>query len=188
MSAGIIAGILIGLVNVPVGAGVKIALGTGGGCMFSGLLFGYLRSLHPTFGQLPASTAAFMKNFGLIAFIAVVGLAAGPKALATIRQQGWTLVYLGAIVTIVPIVAAQLLGAYVLRGDLKNSDLLAGSIAGGRSCTAALGSVMTVADSNAAMLTYPVTYTLAQVYLTLFGPVIVAVMSSWGPWAVAIAK
>jgi putative transport protein len=188
MSAGIIAGILIGLVNVPVGAGVKIALGTGGGCMFSGLLFGYLRSLHPTFGQLPSSTASFMKNFGLIAFIAVVGLSAGPKALATIRQHGWTLVYLGAIVTIVPIVAAQLLGAFVLRGDLKNSDLLAGSIAGGRSCTAALGSVMTVANSNAAMLTYPVTYTLAQVYLTLFGPVIVAVMSSWGPWAMTIAK
>jgi putative transport protein len=188
MSAGIIAGILIGLVNVPVGAGVKIALGTGGGCMFSGLLFGYLRSLHPTFGQLPSSTAAFMKNFGLIAFIAVVGLAAGPKALETIRQHGWTLVYLGAIVTTVPIIAAQLLGAYVLRGDLKNADLLAGSIAGGRSCTAALGSVMTTANSNAAMLTYPVTYTLAQVYLTLFGPVIVAIMSSWGPWAVAITK
>jgi putative transport protein len=188
MAGGIIAGILIGLVNVPVGAGVKIALGTGGGCMFSGLLFGYLRSLHPTFGQLPSSTAAFMKNFGLIAFIAVVGLAAGPKALETIQQHGWTLVYLGAIVTIVPIVAAQLLGAYVLRGDLKNSDLLAGSIAGGRSCTAALGSVMTVADSNAAMLTYPVPYTLAQVYLTLFGPVIVAIMSSWGPWAIAIVK
>lgn len=188
MAGGIIAGILIGLVNVPVGAGVKIALGTGGGCMFSGLLFGYLRSLHPTFGQLPSSTAAFMKNFGLIAFIAVVGLAAGPKALETIQQHGWTLVYLGAIVTIVPIVAAQLFGAYVLRGDLKNADLLAGSIAGGRSCTAALGSVMTVANSNAAMLTYPVTYTLAQVYLTLFGPIIVAIMSSWGPWAVAIVK
>ena len=87
-----------------------------------------------------------------------------------------------------PIIAAQLLGAYVLRGDLKNADLLAGSIAGGRSCTAALGSVMAVANSNAAMLTYPVTYTLAQVYLTLFGPVIVAIMSSWGPWALAVAK
>lgn len=188
MSAGIVAGILIGLVSVPVGAGVKIALGTGGGCMFSGLLFGYLRSLHPTFGQLPASTAAFMKNFGLIAFIAVVGLSAGPKALDTIRQHGWMLVYLGAIVTTVPILAAQLLGAFVLRGDLKNADLLAGSVAGGRSCTAALGAVMTAANSNAAMLTYPVTYTLAQVYLTLLGPVIVAIMSSWGPWAVAIVK
>jgi AspT/YidE/YbjL antiporter-like protein len=156
--------------------------------MFSGLLFGYLRSLHPTFGQLPSSTASFMKNFGLISFIAVVGLSAGPKAFATIQQHGWTLVYLGAIVTIVPIVAAQIFGAYVLRGDLKNSQLLAGSIAGGRSCTAALGSVMTASNSNAAMLTYPVTYTIAQVYLTLFGPVIVAIMSSWGQWAVSLPK
>ena len=188
LSLGIIVGILIGLVHVPIGAGVKISLGTGGGCMFSGLLFGYLRSLHPTFGQLPSPTADFLKNFGLIAFIAVVGLTAGPKAFATIQQQGLTLLYLGAIVTIVPIVAAQLLGAYVLRGDLKNSQLLAGSIAGGRSCTAALGSVMTVSGSNAAMLTYPVTYTLAQALLTLFGPLIVGIMSSWGAWAVLIHK
>jgi AspT/YidE/YbjL antiporter-like protein len=188
LSAGVIVGILIGLVKIPIGAGVRIALETSGGCMVAGLLFGYLRSLHPTFGQLPSSTADFMKNFGLIAFIAVVGLSAGPKAFVTIQQQGWTLMYLGAIVTIVPIVAAQLFGAYVLRGDLKNSQLLAGSIAGGRSCTAALGSVMTASGSNAAMLTYPVTYTIAQVYLTLFGPVIVAIMSSWGPWAVTLAK
>ena len=82
----------------------------------------------------------------------------------------------------------QIFGAYVLRGDLKNSQLLAGSIAGGRSCTPALGSVMTVSGSNIAMLTYPVTYTIAQVYLTLFGPVIVAIVSSWGQWAVTLPK
>lgn len=174
---GIIVGILIGMVHVPIGAGVTISLGTGGGCMFSGLLFGYLRSWHPTFGELPSATADFLKNFGLIAFIAVVGLQAGPKAFETVREHGWTLVYLGAIVTIVPIVAAQLLGAYVLRGDLKNAQLLAGSIAGGRSCTASLGSVMSVSHSNVSMHTYPVTYTLAQIYLTLFGPLIVAIMS-----------
>ncbi len=80
-------------------------------------------------------------SFHGIHLIAVVGLSAGPKDFATIQQQGWTLVFLGAIVTIIPIVAAQVFGAYVLRGDLKNSQLLAGSIAGGRSCTPALGSV-----------------------------------------------
>lgn len=186
LGLGIIAGILLGMVHVPIGAGVVLSLGTGGGCMFSGLVFGYLRSLHPTFGQLPSSTADFLKNFGLIAFIAVVGLEAGPKALASIQQHGWTLVYLGAIVTIVPIVAAQLLGVYVLRGDLKNSQLLAGSIAGGRSCTASLGSVMSVSNSNVAMHTYPVTYTLAQIFLTLFGPIIVALMATWGTWTTTL--
>jgi putative transport protein len=186
LGLGIIAGILLGMVHVPIGVGVVLSLGTGGGCMFSGLIFGYLRSLHPTFGRLPSSSADFLKNFGLIAFIAVVGLEAGPKALQTIEQHGWTLVYLGAIVTTVPIIAAQLLAAYVLRGDLKNSQLMAGSIAGGRSCTAALGSVMSVSNSNVAMQTYPVTYTLAQIYLTLLGPIIVSVMATWGPWATTL--
>lgn len=74
----------------------------------------------------------------------------------------------------------------MLRGDLKNAQMLAGSIAGGRSCTAALGSVMTVSNSNVAMNTYPVTYTLAQIYLTLLGPIIVSVMATWGSWATTI--
>lgn len=44
--------------------------------------------------------------------------------------------------------------------------------------------MMTASNSNVAM----VTYTLAQVYQTLFGPVVAAIMSSWGQWAIAIAK
>ena len=45
---------------------------------------------------------------------------------------------------------------------------------------------MSVSNSTVAMHTYPVTYTLAQIYLTLFGPLIVAIMSTWGAWTTTL--
>ena len=53
LGCGMLVGILMGLVTVPV-AGVPIGLGIGGGCLVSGLIFGWLRARKPTFGDLPA--------------------------------------------------------------------------------------------------------------------------------------
>nr|WP_294548869.1 aspartate-alanine antiporter [uncultured Rhodopila sp.] len=183
LALGIAVGILIGLITIPLGP-ISLSLGTGGGCVFSGLIFGWLRSRDPVFGQLPSATAGFLKSFGLCAFIGVVGLEAGPRAIATLAHSGPAILLFGVIVTVVPIIATQIFGAYVLRGQFTNSALLAGGLAGSRSCTASLGAVIPISGSNAAMLTYPVTYTLAQIYLTLFGPLIVAIMHGWGGFAI----
>ena len=64
LGVGIIVGVLIGMITVPI-AGTPVALHTGGGCLISGLLFGWLRSKHPTFGSLPAPTALHLRDFGL---------------------------------------------------------------------------------------------------------------------------
>ena len=64
LGLGVLAGILIGMITVSV-AGVPIGLGTGGGCLISGLVFGWLRAKHPTFGNLPGSTAQYLRDFGL---------------------------------------------------------------------------------------------------------------------------
>lgn len=55
LGLGIITGILIGMITVNI-AGASVALHTGGGCLVSGLVFGWLRSKRPTFGSLPAAT------------------------------------------------------------------------------------------------------------------------------------
>src|SRR5262249_32458453 len=45
---GIVFGTVIGLISIPV-AGIPVTLGAGGGVLVAGLIFGWLRSLHPTF-------------------------------------------------------------------------------------------------------------------------------------------
>ena len=43
LGLGVLAGILIGMISVSM-AGVPVGLGTGGGCLISGLIFGWLRA------------------------------------------------------------------------------------------------------------------------------------------------
>ena len=54
------------------------------------MTFGWLKARYQTFGNLPASTAQYLRDFGLAVFIASVGLSTS-QALAQIKQYGITL-------------------------------------------------------------------------------------------------
>ena len=167
---GILAGILIGLIVVPVG--VPLALGSGGGVLVSGLIFGWARAKHPTFGALPSASAQIMRDIGLSAFIAVVGLQSGKAALQTIAHNGLELLGLGAIICLVPLALTYLFGRYVLRYD--NGLVFASALSGSRSADPTFGMLLQKSGSNVPTLPYAITYSIAQVTLTLLGPLIVA--------------
>lgn len=56
LGLGVLVGMLIGRFGLKVG-GVSLVLGTGGGCLLSGLLFGWARSHFPVVGSLPSAAA-----------------------------------------------------------------------------------------------------------------------------------
>ena len=80
-------GALIGALVWKVG-GVPITLSTAGGALFAGLVFGWLRSVRPTFGRIPPSTVWFMNSVGLNIFIAIVGISAGPGFVNGLQDAG----------------------------------------------------------------------------------------------------
>ncbi|BCZ78772.1 aspartate-alanine antiporter [Paraburkholderia terrae] len=49
MGVGMVIGLLIGLIVVNIG-GVPLTLGSGGGCLLAGLVFGWMRGKHPMYG------------------------------------------------------------------------------------------------------------------------------------------
>jgi putative transport protein len=169
LGLGVIAGILIGMVEVNI-AGSPVALHTGGGCLISGLLFGWLRSRHPSFGGLPPATALHLKDFGLAIFIACVGLATGPQAWTLLKEQGILLPVLAIVVVLVPIVTSMYYARYVLK---MNPVVICGALAGCLTCTAGLNATVQAADSETPVLGYTVPYAIANVILTLLGPVVV---------------
>ncbi len=169
---GCMLGTLLGLVAVPV-FGIPITLGVGGGVLVSGLVFGWLRAVHPTFGQIPTSTQWVFTDLGLNLFIACVGLVAGPKALHALQTTGGTLFFLGVAVTLIPAFAGLLFGKYILR---LNPVLLFGAITGAETCTAALNALKEECDSAAPALGYTVCYAFGNVILTIWGTVIVYAM------------
>ncbi|MBV9656133.1 MAG: aspartate-alanine antiporter, partial [Acetobacteraceae bacterium] len=128
-------GALVGALVWRIGS-VPLTLSTAGGVLISGLVFGWLRSVHPTFGRIPSSTVWFMNSVGLNVFIAVVGLTAGPSFVAGIEKLGIGLFLWGVLATTVPLVLGALIGRYVFRFD---PAIVLGCCAGARTTTAALG-------------------------------------------------
>ncbi|WP_250499061.1 aspartate-alanine antiporter [Caballeronia sp. GAWG1-5s-s] len=173
MGVGIVIGLLLGLVVVRVG-GIPITLGSGGGCLLAGLVFGWMRGKHPMYGVMPPAASQLLKDFGLAAFVAVVGLNSGLQAVVTVKQSGLTIFLLGVFVTLFPLLLTMLFGRYVLRYD--NAAVFAGALSGSRSANPAFGGVLDKAESPVPTAAFAVTYALANVLLTLLGPLVVGLV------------
>ncbi|KVK91888.1 aspartate-alanine antiporter [Burkholderia sp. MSMB1498] len=173
MGVGIVLGLLIGLIVINV-AGIPLTLGSGGGCLLAGLVFGWMRGKHPMYGVMPSAASHLLQDFGLAAFVAVVGLDSGLQAAVTVRQSGLTIFLLGIFVTLFPLLLTMLFGRYVLQ--YKNAAILAGALAGSRSANPAFGGVLDKAESAVPTVPFAVTYALANVLLTLLGPLVVGLV------------
>ncbi|MEM0915864.1 MAG: aspartate-alanine antiporter, partial [Planctomycetota bacterium] len=171
---GMAIGVLIGMITVKLG-GVPVTLGTGGGCLLSGLLFGWLRSVHPQFAALPSGASNFLRDFGLAVFVGVVGLEAGPQAITTIKQYGITLLLLGVGVTLVPQVIVFFFSYYVLR--IRNPIEALGCLVGGRSANPGFAALLDKAGNATPVVSFTVCYAVANVFLTLWGPLIVGLVT-----------
>ncbi|MFH1665120.1 MAG: aspartate-alanine antiporter [Candidatus Omnitrophota bacterium] len=166
---GCVLGTLLGLLSVPV-FGIPLTLGVGGGVLVSGLVFGWLRSLHPTFGQIPAGAQWVFTNFGLNLFIACVGLTAGPKALDALKSAGLVLFFAGVILTLTPHILGLIFGRFVLK---MNPLLLLGALTGAGTATPSLNVLKEASDSSVPALGYAVPFAIGNFILTVWGTLIV---------------
>jgi len=171
---GIVTGMLLGLIQFKLW-GVPITIGSGAGCLLSGLFFGWLRSVHPKFAALPLGASTFLRDFGLAVFVGTVGIAAGPPALVAIQHSGLTLLFLGVAVTLVPQIVTFFFSYYVLR--IKNPIEALACVAGGRSANPAFAALLSKAGNATPVAAFTVTYAVANVFLTLWGPVIVGIVT-----------
>jgi putative transport protein len=166
-------GALLGALVYKVGS-VPLTLSTSGGVLIAGLFFGWLRSVRPTFGRIPSSTVWFMNSVGLNVFIAVVGISSGPGFVAGLQQLGFSLFLWGVAVTTVPLILAMYVGKYLFRFD---DAILLGCCSGARTTTASLGMINDRAKSQIPGLGYTVTYAVGNTLLTVWGMVLVILLT-----------
>ena len=173
IGAGITVGALIGALVWKV-AGVPLTLSTAGGALISGLICGWVRSVHPKFGRIPTSTVWFMNSVRLNIFIAIVGISAGPGFVNGLRTQGVGLFLWGALATTAPLILGMFVGKYLFR---FHDALLLGIISGARTTTASLGLVCDIGKSQVPALGYTVTYAIGNTLLTIWGMVAIMLLS-----------
>jgi putative transport protein len=169
---GIFVGGLVGLLSVTIG-GLPITLTASGGALVMGLVFGWLRAVHPTFGRIPEAAMWVFDTVGLTVFIGVVGLGAGPSFVSGLQKSGVSLILVGLVVALLPHTVGILFGRYVLG---MNPLILLGACSGAGTVTAALRALQEESQSKLPALGYTVPYAVGNILLTAWGPVIVALM------------
>jgi putative transport protein len=174
LGVAIFVGVLVGaLVVFPLGR-LRVPLGTSVGTLLAGVAIGWLQSVKPWFGRVPDAAIHFMKNLGLAAFVAMVGLKAGPLFIQAVREYGLVLLFGGMVVTLTPVLAGLVFGKYILR---VNPLLLLGGIAGAQTMIAGVAAVQEKSDSPVAALGYSYTVAFGHILLTTWGTVIIALMT-----------
>lgn len=166
---GIFIGCIIGVLSFHVG-NVPISLSTSGGALISGLVFGWLRSKHPTFGRIPKPAVWVMNNLGLNMFIAVIGITSGPSFVSGLHQVGFAVLLVGIFATSMPLIIGMFLGDKLFK---FRPAVNLGCTAGARTTTATLGAVQDAIGSSVPALGYTVTYAIGNTLLILMGVAIV---------------
>ncbi|BDA00720.1 aspartate:alanine antiporter [Vibrio cholerae] len=164
-----ILGILFGLVTMTFGQ-VSFSLGNAVGLLLSGITLGFLRANHPTFGYVPQGALNMVKDLGLAIFMVGIGLNAGSKMFQHLSEVGVQVISLAFLVSVVPVVFAYLVGAYILK---MNRALLFGAIIGARTCAPAMDVVNEYAKSTIPALGYAGTYAIANILMTLTGTIFI---------------
>lgn len=168
-SLGMVLGALLGLLSTHIGM-IPVELGVGGGVLVVALLIGWYNSRHPETGALPPAAQWAFSEFGLTAFGAVVGLLAGPAAIAAMQEQGIALLISGAVVTLVPPLVSLYFGRYVLG---LHPMILFGALAGAQTEAASMNKIIEQSGSNTPVIGFTVCYAISNVLLAVCGPIIV---------------
>ena len=155
--------------------GIKISLSTSVGTLLAGLLVGHLRTRYPLFGRIPDGAIALMTSLGLAAFVGLTGLHAGPIFLSALKEAGLGLLLGGIVVTLAPQIVGLAFGHFALR---MNPILLLGALTGAQTVTAAMAAIQERSGSPVAVLGYTPAYPIANILLTTWGTIMVAVIAS----------
>lgn len=164
-----ILGLLFGLITMTFGQ-VTFGLGNAVGLLIAGIMLGFLRANHPTFGYVPQGALNMVKDLGLMVFMVGIGLNAGSNMFEYLDSVGLKLIGFGFIVSVVPVICAYFFGAYVLK---MNRALLFGAIIGARTCAPAMDVVNEYAKSTIPALGYAGTYAIANILMTLAGTLLI---------------
>jgi putative transport protein len=119
---GMVLGVILGVLPVPVPGLGTISLGLAGGPLIIALILGKLGRTGGLTWTMPLSANLTLRNFGLTVFLAQVGMSSGPKFVATVQQTGFTMLFIGVLIVFVLVLATLLIGHYLMR--IPFDDLL----------------------------------------------------------------
>ena len=174
IAMGIVLGVLFGKLNISFGGSMSFSPGLTGGVLMMALFLSAIGKTGPILWSMSGASNQLLRQLGLLLFLAEVGTSAGKNLVATFQESGFLLFGIGALITIVPMLTAALIGRLVFK--ISMLDLL-GTITGGMTSTPGLAAADSMTDSNIPGVAYATVYPIAMVLLILFIQVIAMVIN-----------
>jgi putative transport protein len=115
LSLGIVLGVFLGMVPIPLGGGLSFKLGFAGGPLIAGLVLGRLNRTGPIIWDLPYNANLVLRQVGLVFFLAAIGTRAGFGFVDTLRAGGWTIMAAGAAITTIMTLVVLTVGHRLLK-------------------------------------------------------------------------
>ena len=166
LSGGMVLGLLIGKINVPVGD-FSVGLGNAGGLLLSGILVSSIVSRLRFFGSTPNAARNILEDLGLVTFIAIVGINAGASLLEQLTGAIALKIFIaGFVASTIPPLITWALGYHVFK---INPAVLMGGVAGSRSHSGPAREAAKEIDSSVPWVGFPVGYAISGVLYTVFG-------------------
>ena len=168
--ASVVLGLALGAIKIPLPGGAVFSLGTTGGPLIMGLIFGHFAKIGPVDITVPTPVLKTFRELGLVLFLIGAGLDGGAGFVETLKEEGIMLFVYGAIMTIVPMIVGYIIAAKVLKLSIFNN---LGSITGGMTSTPALSTLIKVAGTDDVASAYAATYPIALVCVVLVSQFVV---------------
>jgi len=166
LSGGMVIGLLIGMINVPVGD-FSVGLGNAGGLLLSGILVSSVVSRLRFFGSTPNAARNILEDLGLVTFIAIVGINAGATLLEQLTGSIAIKIFVaGFVASTIPPFVTWAIGYHFFK---INPAVLMGGVAGSRSHSGPAREAAKEIDSTVPWVGFPVGYAVSGVLYTVFG-------------------
>ncbi|MEG3663797.1 putative transporter [Celeribacter halophilus] len=179
---GIALGVLLGSIPLAVpGLPAHLKLGLAGGPLMAAILLGRLGHWGPFTWYMPPAANHALREFGIVLFLAVVGIVAGDRFFETLFEgDGLSWMSYGILITLVPLLVvgtiARVFGKF-------NYLSLCGVLAGSMTDPPALAFAVAMSKTGAASVAYVSVYPLVMFLRILAPQVLVLVLASMGAGA-----
>ena len=174
LAAGILLGVGLGSLPIPLPGGARITLGLAGGPLLVALFLGHFGGVGKLKGHLPRPSRLVLTEIGLSFFLASAGVSAGSRFLAVLQDFGPALVLMACAVAVIPLALGYVFAAKVLKLNLLQ---LLGGICGGMTSTPGMGAITEKTESEIPAVSYAACYPVALILVTISTQLLVVVLS-----------
>jgi putative transport protein len=158
---GIVIGVLVGSISIPLG-GLHLKLGLTGGVLLTSIFLSWKGKLGSVVWNLSGSANQILRQFGLLLFLTPVGLKAGQSLILAIEEHGAILFLYGALITLIPMLITVLTGRFFLKINFLS---ILGALTGGMTSTPGLSATDSMTESEAPQLAYAAVYPFSLVLI-----------------------